>query len=83
MKRTIVLLLWLAALLSGALALGSCKQKEGKPCTNLADCDKGLICCFDGVGADEALGVCRTEAACQPLDSGVSGDASVTPDATP
>jgi hypothetical protein len=83
MKRTVVLLMMLAALLLWALALGSCKQKEGKPCTNINDCDNGLICCFDGVNANDALGVCRPEADCLPLDGGVTGDASVTQDASP
>jgi len=82
MKRTVLLLAMLAALLCGT-ALTSCKQKEGKSCTNVNDCDKGLLCCFDGTQATEALGVCRLEAACVPLDSGVTADASVTQDASP
>ena len=83
MKRTVVLLAMLAALLCGVLALASCKQDAGKPCTSIHDCDKDLICCFDGVGADQALGVCRPEAECVPLDGGVVEDASVTQDASP
>jgi len=82
MKRTIVLLALVATLLCGA-ALQSCKQKEGKYCTSVQDCDKDLVCCFDGVGADTALGRCLPEAECLPLDGGVTEDASVTQDASP
>lgn len=83
MKRTVVLLAMLATLLCGVLALQSCKQTAGKHCTNVQDCEKDLICCFDGVGADHALGVCLPEAECVPLDGGVTEDASVTQDASP
>lgn len=83
MKRIAVLFALLFALVGGALVLPSCKQKTGKPCTNAQDCDKGLICCFDGVAASEPLGVCRPEEECTPLDGGVTEDASVTLDASP
>lgn len=82
MKRIVVLLAMLLALLCGT-ALSACKQKEGKSCTNVQDCDDNLICCFDGVGANSALGVCRADEDCVPLDSGVTEDASVTQDASP
>ena len=82
MKRIVVLLAMLLALLCGT-ALSSCKQKEGKSCTNVEDCDDGLTCCFDGVGASSALGVCRLDEDCVPLDGGVTEDASVTQDASP
>ncbi len=83
MNRTVVLLMMLAALLCGGLALTSCKQTEGKSCSYLDDCDKDLICCFDGVAANEPLGVCRPESECLPLDGGVTEDAQVTQDASP
>ncbi len=83
MKRIVTLVVLLFALFGGALALNACKQKEGKSCTNVHDCDDGLICCFDGVHADDALGVCRTEVECTPLDGGVTEDASTTQDASP
>lgn len=82
MKRTVLLPTMLAALFCGALALASCKQTEGKLCSSLDDCDKDLICCFDGVAADEPLGVCRLETDCLPLDGGVTEDALVTQDAS-
>ncbi len=78
MKRTVTLLMLLFALLAGGLALSSCKQEEGRSCTNVHDCGDDLICCFDGVHATEALGVCRPEAECTPLDGGVTEDASAT-----
>ena len=83
MKRTVVHLMLLLTLILGVLALASCKQKEGKACSNVHDCEGDLICCFDGVNATEALGVCRQEADCTPLDGGVTEDASVTQDASP
>jgi hypothetical protein len=83
MKRTVVLLTLLTALVCGGLSLASCKQSEGKLCSSLADCDDDLICCFDGVAANDPLGVCLPEAECMPLDGGVSQDASATQDASP
>lgn len=82
MKRTVLLLAMVAALLCGALALTSCKQTEGKPCSHVDECDQDLICCFDGVGANQALGLCRPEDQCVPLDGGAE-DAAVTQDASP
>lgn len=83
MKRIAVLFALLLALSGGVLAMASCKQKEGKRCTTVQDCDEGLTCCFDGVAASEPLGVCLPEDECLPLDGGVTGDASVTQDASP
>ncbi len=77
--------LWLALALSVLLAgpMVSCKQKEGRACTNVHDCADELVCCFDGVSANEALGVCRPTSDCSPLDGGITEDASATQDASP
>jgi len=82
MKRFVVLLAMLTVLLCGAV-IPSCKQKEGKSCASVHDCEGDLICCFDGVNANESLGVCRLDVDCTPLDGGVTEDASVTQDASP
>ena len=76
-KRLLIASL-LTALALGGLAAG-CLQKEGKPCQTTTDCDKDLVCCFEGAAADQTLGVCQVGDTCTRIDAGV--DASI--DASP
>ena len=70
----------LTALLGGAIFL-ACKQKEGESCQTTSDCDENLVCCFDGAGSVDSLGVCTPGDNCTPIDASVP-DAEVTPDAS-
>jgi len=58
--------------LSLLLATPGCKQKSGESCQTSSDCDKGLVCCFDGTNADSSLGICTPGDTCTPIpDAGV------------
>lgn len=74
---------WLTlGLLFGSLvALGACRQEEGKSCQTTTDCKKGLVCCFDGTSASSTLGVCTAGTSCTPRLDAALPDAEVDPDA--
>lgn len=80
------------ALALGLLSLPACKQKSGESCQTTSDCDKGLVCCFDGINASGSLGVCTPGDSCTPIaDAGVDAappadagmDAAPPADASP
>lgn len=77
-----------AALCASLLAFGACRQKEGKSCQTTTDCEKGLVCCYDGTSAASTLGVCTQASECNaqpdaavPPDAKVYLDAAAQPDA--
>lgn len=81
---------WLrAALLTlalGLLAVPACRQRSGESCQTTSDCNKGLVCCFDGLNASGSLGVCTSGDDCTPIadagaDAAPPADAGV--DAAP
>ena len=60
------------ALAISLVAISGCKQKSGESCQTTSDCDKGLVCCFDGINASSSLGVCTPGDDCTPIaDAGV------------
>ena len=61
-------------LVAASLALGACKQEEGKACQTSSDCTGDLVCCYDGQSASSSLGTCLPVDTCSPiLDGGVDG----------
>lgn len=86
MRSAVMTALVTGLVAASACALFACRQNEGKPCQTTSDCEKGLVCCFDGVNASSTLGVCKQGPDCTPrLDSSVDAqqpdDAEVIPDA--